>query len=182
MTTKSRKKLTPEQQNRVDIAKDALAWARAGALKIAVQRYVINPKTDTAFRPSDFHPSDVSGLDQLYKQARDVVLGQCQVCALGGLLLAKAVRFDAVQVSDILNCNVGRLLDHFSAVQINNIEAAFEGISYPSQNGTADYNTYFDLVNQEWKEAFPNDFKRFSAIMKNIIRNDGDFVPTDMRS
>ena len=86
------------------------------------------------------------------------------------------MRFDAVQVSDILNRNVGRLLDHFSAVQINNIEAAFEGISYSSQNGTADYNAYFGFVNQEWKEAFPNDFKRFSAIMKNIIRNDGDFV------
>jgi hypothetical protein len=152
-------------KDRVAIARDALAWERAGALKVKAQSYIVVD--------GDVKTSLALNLD---KQARDVVLGPCQVCALGGLLLAKAVRFDAVTVSNVLNHQVKRLLDHFSADQLNEIEAAFEGCSYPSI-------TWIDsdrVFNIDWKEAFPNDKVRFRRIMENIIRNEGTFVPSDL--
>jgi hypothetical protein len=156
-------------EQRVAIAKDALAWEKAGALKINDQYYLRSVATGTSFSFYDnFRREDAN------KQARDIVLGKCQVCALGSLLLAKAVRYNAVSVQDIADIRIDRLTDHFSVEQINQIEAAFEGHSYSSANGT-----YLDdeVCNESWKAKYPDPSKRFRAIMKNIIRNKGTFVP-----
>jgi hypothetical protein len=147
-------------QERVAIAQDALAWEEAGALRVATQQYV---KTHTYEFP----------LHERTKQARDVVLGECQVCALGGLLLAKAVRFDAVIVDDVRVGKMTSLLDHFSREQLGQIEAAFEGRSYPDVNKTDS----FQVENQSWIQEYPNSTERFRAIMQNIIDNHGTFVP-----
>jgi len=164
-----KKRLTVEEQARVDIARDALAWEEAGALDINVQHYLRGRGGRNIYDLTD-------GMDP-NAQARDVVLGPCSVCALGGLLLAKAVRFNAVSVKDLRDLRVNRLEDHFSVDQINEIEAAFEGKSYPEMNFTHGRH----VVNYEWRLAFPDPKERFRAIMRNIIRNRGTFVPNDIQ-
>jgi hypothetical protein len=155
-------------RQRVAIAKDAMAWEKAGALEIITQHYLQSSETGSSFTiPPEDHD----------KQARDLVLGKCQVCALGGLLLAKAVRFDAVTGLDIRNCKVSRLTDHFSNEQINEIEAAFEGKSYPGVTGCYPSDSIGPVSNSFWKEKYPNDSARFRAIMQNIISNKGTFCP-----
>src|SRR5690242_5274654 len=67
-------------EERVAIAKDALAWIKAGALK---------PRTGAYVWPSRRIEEHDNG-----KQLRDVVLGECRTCALGAMFIAKAVRFD----------------------------------------------------------------------------------------
>lgn len=153
-------------QDRVAIAEDALAWEQAGALKVETQHYIVVDDAATCLALSRD------------KQARDVVLGPCQVCVLGGLLLAKAVRFDAVTVDDVIGNRVRCLLDHFSAEQLNQIEAAFEGNSYPSVTGIMSSSGV--IINHAWRELFSDDKVRFRRIMENIIRNEGTFVPSDL--
>jgi hypothetical protein len=171
--------MNQDQKNRVAIAKDALAWLDAGALVAHNNGYVaadnLKPYSDE-FRNNG------------WREARDVVLGRCHVCALGGLLLAKAVRFDAVKISE-LSIPGFALQPYFSSEQINQIEAAYEGTSFPGINGSSikkdnmgmgNYHGYdhsLKFSNSYWKQTYPQPTDRFRAIMQNIIRNDGDFKP-----
>ena len=157
-------------RQRVAIAKDALAWEKAGALQIGQNKYLVSAKTGDMFHIP---------MEDQDKQARDLVLGKCQVCALGGLLVAKAVRYNAVTGYDIACASTKRLMDHFDAGQINQIEAAFEGRSYSGLNGTRQDYSWVDseIYNESWKNKYPDASKRFRAIMKNIIRNKGLFCP-----
>lgn len=137
-------------KDRVAIAKDALAWEEAGAL-IPTEGVYLNPCNNPD--PDRYLESE---------QARNLNLGKCQVCALGGLLVARAVRFDKVTYYDILYKPPYDLLtEYFTLDQLRNIECAFE-----------DFN---DL--RTWKEDIPDATERFKAIMQNIIDNKGTFVP-----
>ena len=156
---KKPKTMTPAEQ-RVAIAKDALAWIEAGALK---------PRTGAYVSPThDFNLGDFG------KQLRDTVLGQCVTCALGAMFIAKAVRFDecpVTGVSTFFGSNVRmRLAQHFEIKQIGLIEAAFE--CCPSYSPLLD-----PAAAVRFGRKYRSDRNRLTAILCNIIANDGTFVP-----
>lgn len=166
------KDLATKAKDRVAIAKDALKWHRAGALDIRPGSYVRPLRGNALIRNEQGEMIDRD------TEARDVVIGKCEVCALGALLIAKAVRFDAVTIGQLKMNNAVALKDYFSNDQINSIEAAFEGTSYPSINGTCNDAIYTaGRVNSDWIARYPNHAVRFRAVMRNIIKNNGTFVP-----
>lgn len=143
-------------EERVAIAKDALAWVQAGALIPASGVYVVPISTGI----KTWLEGDRS------KQLRDVVLGPCQVCAKGALFLAKAVRFDKVSIADYNTCNwAGSLEEHFNEEQLRWIERWFEG--WVSGNGEA----------SKFRERHPDNTERMTLILQNIIDHDGTFDP-----
>jgi hypothetical protein len=78
-------------KERIAIAKDALEWVEAGALI---------PTKGTYVKPTN--KVDVADSD---KQLRDVNLGKCEVCSLGALFLAKAVRYNNVLANTLAPFN-----------------------------------------------------------------------------
>lgn len=142
-------------KERVAIAKDALAWLEAGALEAS--HYYVEPEFTSFAR------------DEQKRQLRDIVLGTCQVCALGAMFLAKAVRYDNVVVPNIFNSDLiySKLAEHFDRPQIYLIEQTYEH-EYPT-NAT-------DRA-ARFAETFPDGKPRMRAILENIIANHGTFIP-----
>ena len=146
-------------KQRVLIAKDALKWEAAGALRPSETRgYVYPVKSPWPYEDD-------------YKQARDVNIGPCHVCALGGLFVAKAVRYNAVTIRQLTWGHGGAatecLEDHFSIEQLELIEGCYEIWPWRSEDAL------------RWGRF--NRPERFRRIMKNIIRNKGTFVSWDVR-
>jgi hypothetical protein len=145
--------MTPAEK-RVAMAKDALKWIEAGALVPTKGVYVNTIGLDI------FHKAngpDAFSEDGSRKQARDVVLGACIVCAKGALLVAKAVRFNNVTVRDLADYSDDQLTDYFTPVQIDFMELAFENRLEP------------------WFTTYRDDKDRLVAILQNVIRNKGEF-------
>lgn len=157
-------KIESKADQRVAIAKDALAWINAGALKPSNGGHYVNPTRALAV--------DVDGERHKQVQLRDMVLGKCEVCALGALFLAKAVRYDNVLARSCGYYPIA-LRDHFDEDQMNLIEFTFEGKQICSAGSVSQrravqarafYNRYYD----------PTD--RLYGILENIIENRGTFV------
>lgn len=144
-------------QQRVLIAEDALRWEAAGALRPSEKLGYVCPVKGSYPYTAD-------------KQARDVNIGPCHVCALGGLFVAKAVRYDAVTLRQLVDNHgaaaVERLEDHFSLEQLLLIEGCYEGWAW-----SCDAYQWGVFSRPE----------RFRGILRNIIRNKGTFVPSDVR-
>lgn len=142
-------------KERIAIAKDALAWIKAGALTPIKGSYIIAEKKVL--------------YEDRGKQLRDIVLGPCKVCARGCLFIAKAVRYDNVLASQLQQAayNDGPLSEHFDADQLNLIEYVYEG--WDTQF------IYSDDIN--WMTKYPSNTIRLIAILKNIIKNKGTFKP-----
>ena len=161
-----------KRAERVAIAKDALSWIQKGAL-IPTHQVYLNPE----FNPyCNADGSRAFMHDQIdHKQLRDVVLGKCEVCAKGALFLAKAVRYNNVVVVQMNEADGdwdgAPLREHFSQAQLQLIEAAFEGFDYDTHRGHSAARTFYN--------RFYTATQRLTAILENIIRNDGEFVIND---
>lgn len=142
-------------KERVAIAKDALAWLEAGALEAS--HYYVEPEFTSFAR------------DEQKRQLRDIVLGTCQVCALGAMFLAKAVRYDNVVVPDIFDSILvySKLAEHFDRQQLELIELTYEHQYHMNAYGRA----------AGFAETFPDGEPRLRAILENIIANHGTFIP-----
>lgn len=154
--------LTQEEKmkRRILIAKDALKWLKAGALKAATGTYVY------ILDRSKFHTLET----MKSVQARDVCIGKCEVCAKGALFLAHAVRYNNVSVGDVLFSRFEcALYEEFDGRTLNRIEAAFEGWPSVSHGGIYNYDYAWTL------SKYPNSEVRLINILKNIIKNKGDF-------
>jgi len=149
-----------KDEERVVIAKDALAWIEAGALEPYSSVYVAPTRR---LRPED------NG-----KELRDVVLGECRVCALGAMFIAKAVRFDECKVDGVMTFfgqNVrGHLSQYFEREQLGFIEAAFERCGSFASTGDPSTAVAFGRKHR-------TDRARLIAILRNIIANNGTFCP-----
>lgn len=127
---------------------------------------------------------------------------QCQVCALGACLLSTVKLYNKL---DLLQANGGasslygyeienrdmfnRLLDSFSPEQIILIEQAFEQGGgyfsqpyYESNKGDLGFDGYLPAKLREAAVKFGNNYanhtRRLGAIMRSIIANDGEFIPS----
>jgi hypothetical protein len=161
MAKKKFGKMSPAEQ-RVAIAKDALSWVEVGAL-VAEQCVYVR---------AEQRPYALPGV-----QLRDVNLGKCHVCALGALFLAKANRFDNVGAGvnfygDVLRSSLG---EHFSIGQLGLVEAAFEmHANFATKHGVG--SAAADTA-VRFGQKRTTDRSRMSAILRNIVENDGTFVP-----
>jgi len=121
------------------------------------------------------------------KDVRDVLkkkMKTCQVCAVGAVMVSSILRFDNMPVTKgaIERHNGGDYLAEaagdrtfkspFSAKQLMVLEAEFE-----------DYSRYGENYNPLglFCRKFKNRAKRLTAMMENVIRNKGKFVPSDVR-
>jgi hypothetical protein len=149
-------------EQRVAIAKDALAWIKAGALIPSKGTYV-SPEHDPRYTP------ETQGL-----QLRDINLGKCYVCAQGALFLAKAFRYDNVLATELHGGRMPALLEHFEPKQLMLIEYAFEDWSSIAD---IDIGVGSTRAIRRFVKRHPYSDKRMSAILRNIIKNNGTFRP-----
>lgn len=91
----------------------------------------------------------------------------CEVCAIGALFVGQVERFNKLEFTKDLYSDDLRaeLTKAFSMPQLLLIEAAFEGWI----EGKFDGSTF--------QKKYPDSTKRMDAIMRNIIKNNGTFIP-----
>lgn len=172
---------SPARQ-RILLAKDVIDQIKIG-------RFAAMTGNWATLDGGSFIPSE----DSVQKALLDGTVSQCNVCALGGLMVScvlfknkvtgndydyGALDFDTLHTRDN-NYNAG-IRRHFSASQLILIELAYEGHdgwfgSHMDSEG--DVATPTQSKAMTWAEREPDDAKRLVAIMRNIVRNDGRFVP-----
>lgn len=157
---------------RVQIAKDVLKQLKLGRLTAEQGTYAQSedPIVDTEVVGECYYRTAVIPPDAQLKKL--IKAKQCRVCGLGAAFIVAVDRFNDLKLQ---GCHVesdGRLsLDasptkeylarFFSERQIDLIEAAFEG-----------YQDIYYYVNN-----FEDPNERLTAIMKNIVKNEGTFRP-----
>lgn len=172
---------SPEQK-RVMIAQDVLDQIKA-------KRYIA--KSGTWVDPQYNRNVSVKNTDSVQKLFADNVIEKCDVCALGGMFMSCTNLNNNVSVKTLNNINgynnVGlgdrikkntklpnELNRIFSKDQLTLIEIYFEGGSgwFLSDDDDPHVFNFF-----EQKTAT----QRLVAIMKNIIKNNGTFVPSKLK-
>lgn len=170
-------KKKPSQQ-RVEVAKDVLKQLELKFLKAERQTYfaVSGLKKDIE------NPSDK--LDQVFDQVFKS-RGKCNVCGIGACFvsmvkLGNSIATKQVGINGYIengdsidDDDMRKLLENvFSEDQLSLIECAFErdlGFGYAP------------MLDQEAAKSFGEKYKhdstRLKAIMKNIIKNKGEFIP-----
>ncbi len=160
---KTTKKLTTAEK-RVAIAKDALA-------QIAVKKFVV--ETGNTYVGVKKLPNGATSGNQLQDELKKIP--KCTVCALGACFLSSVRKFNDIKTADVLFSNEFaantmeadgasvkvHIEKYFSCDQRQMIENAFEGWSYG------------------WP-AKTTDTQRLTAILKNIIKNEGTFKPSQL--
>jgi hypothetical protein len=162
----------------VAVAKDVLAQLRkpnCGGMKVA---------NDGSYFATDFYLTDEDYKKDLQDILPKVLEEGCTVCARGAALISKARLFDKVPVIKITGdtwWNSGGIyVDQddtaellkgvFSKKTLHAIECAFEqdpcmDHSLPCEYGAALFGRRYD-----------DPVKRLAAIMRNIVKNNGEFV------
>ena len=111
----------------------------------------------------------------------------CRVCHLGAVFLSFVRLYDGVPLTDVRGISFGwrntvdvrrhyiveKLADVFSAEQLQFMECAYEGDPYVGAR-TGDLEDREAAVN--FGERYHYGAPRIAAIMKNVIRNKGQFV------
>lgn len=155
-------------QKRVAIAKDVLAYLRAGKIKTDVPGYL----NDVDLRNGEQVRDSLQATDQA-----------CQACAIGACFVAANLRADDLVVHREALLLAGGMRDYlarwFSRGQLYLIEAAFEcDAETATDRGVGDRLARraedFGLAHGN---RCKNRTRRMRAIMQNIIDNGGTFKP-----
>ena len=173
---------TPAQM-RVIIAKDVLAQIASRRYCPAEGSWVANSNVGDM----DFYIEDRLAEDEkLCKvDASEYVnkIKKCSVCALGAIFMSQVSNFGGVTFTDgsyaydvFEDLERSPLKKYFSVSQLELIEACFEGLAGAY---SGDMTKSSDRVSaQAYYICHKNATKRMTAIMNNIIRNKGIFVPS----
>lgn len=172
-------KLTGDQkrQMRIAIAKDVLKVTEL--VKIQKGNYLSGEVNTRNFQQD---------AGNLFRRARK----DCTVCAVGACFVAHTRLFNKVKAGEIAGECTCRFRDdpgklretlwgYFEIEQLGLIETAFEGrwIPYCGLSWEAK-GSELAIMAREFGRAFKTDLGRLRAIMKNVLRNDGTFVPSDL--
>lgn len=173
-------KMSPARK-RVAIAKDVIAAIEEKEITAATGIY-INDKdlwpTKTFFNSKNTVSVVRRNID---KQVRDIFVEEyvpdCTACAVGSLFICAVKRYDKItigQMGSFRRSDLTRYLNKFfSKTQLNSIEVAFE-TPYGTKRNIA-------IFSDDKSRLFGSKFKtaklRMVGIMKNIIANDGEFIP-----
>ena len=185
-------KKATKAEKRVMIAKDVLAQIKA-------KRYIAESGTWV-----DANWNIRGGIDEIHetdsvqKLFADRTIETCSVCALGGLFMSCTNLNNNTCVSDINYGGEGteigeRIQDGdtlsnglnkiFSKKQLQLIEVYFEkGDGWFGEGGyTGNYIGEDSRHVEYFNDAYPDDDERLVEIMKNIVANDGTFVPSKLK-
>jgi hypothetical protein len=182
-------KKATKAEKRVMIAKDVLAQIKA-------KRYV--PESGTWVDPNWNIRNEIDGTESVQKLFADRTIETCNVCALGGLFMSCTNLNNNTCVSDINYGGEGNLLGEkiqegdtlsnglnkiFSKKQLQLIEVYFEkGDGWFGEDGYTGVYIGEDSRHVEYfNDAYPDDDERLVEIMKNIVANDGTFVPSKLK-
>lgn len=104
----------------------------------------------------------------------------CEVCALGAMFISYVDKYDSISGSSI-NRVPQKMREIFGSTQTSQIEAVFEGFRNRGITKTPLFQRYWGETEEsrdaldESEKFHPTD--RMLAIMRNIIRNKGEFKP-----
>ena len=185
-------KKATKAEKRVMIAKDVLAQIKA-------KRYI--PESGTWV---DANWNIRGGIDEIHetdsvqKLFADRTIETCSVCALGGLFMSCTNLNNNTCVSDINyggeGTEIGERIEEgdtlsnglnkiFSKKQLQLIEVYFEtGDGWFGEDGYTGVHIGEDSRHVAYfNDAYPDDEDRLVEIMKNIVANDGTFVPSKLK-
>lgn len=172
-------KKSTKPQKRVLIAQDVLAQIKA-------KRYVAESGAWAA--PTYAEPGmALDSGESVQKLFANQSIRQCNVCALGGLFMSCTNLNNNTTVEELCRAdeNLGDELEYgeklsngldkiFSPKQLELIENYFEDADgYYGSYATDAMADHINLFN----EKYPNPQDRLKEIMKNIVENNGTFVP-----
>jgi hypothetical protein len=168
---------TEQAAMRVAIAKDAIEQIKAGRLI---------PQSGVYLRVEgkSFYRVDPR------MQIKELVAGtRCTVCALGAVFIAAVDKRNAIAVREIVEgdgCTSWTFRNYlqnlFSREQLCLIEMAFEQNDSPGDFGEFGVVVGRDEVLDCWRwvDEVPESRDRLTAILENVVRNDGTFKPADL--
>jgi len=154
-------------KKRITIAEDVLASLKMGKYKAETGTYIeVNTNKDHDSLPTD---------SQALLRTEEV---QCDVCAIGAIFASKVRKGNKCNY-DLFNGNndsslIANLKGIFNEIELRIIETAFEG---EAQSGLVKEADEEAAVSWYEKNHPHNADKRLVAIMKNIIKNNGNFIP-----
>lgn len=172
--------MTTKAEKRVAIAKDVIK-------QLELKKLVATP--GTYFSISQRVAEKLKPTAQLQKELKKIP--KCEVCALGACFVSAVRKFNDLTVQEVelgkyndelglyTSSDLGRdgttdkLNEFFEPEQLNRIEQAFEG-----WDRSVYHNDEYGTV--AFYAKYPNATRRMKAIMQNIIRNKGEFIPKDL--
>jgi hypothetical protein len=182
-------KKATKAEKRVMIAKDVLAQIKAN-------RYIAESGTwvDANWNIRN----EIDGTESVQKLFADRTIETCNVCALGSLFMSCTNLNNNTCVSDINyggeGTEIGERIEEgdtlsnglnkiFSKKQLQLIEVYFEkGDGWFGEDGyTGNYIGEDSRHVEYFNDAYPDDDERLVEIMKNIVANDGTFVPSKLK-
>lgn len=176
-------RLAPKDKKRVMIAKDVLRQLKSGKLVANTGSYV----GISHYRLEDAGIEDPHTADIRSNYSK---IDSCTVCALGACLMS-ATKFGNIldfgdvggRLRSISNEKVKKLFSKiFTPKQLLLVEVAFEGNSWGADRYGRDV-LGADLSYDEAEACdnfycrYKKDGNRLRGIMKNIIKNKGEFIP-----
>ena len=182
-------KSVPKNIARILICYDALLQLRQKKVKAEKGKYVVvrNKGTHKYYDPA------ISLTRQRNLQIDSVLdKQQCQACALGTLFISRARIFNKIKICDIPNLQFGQisyddrnsisalniqLQQYFDARQLSLIEACFEGETVGVAGGALRSDELVQKISARYITKYKTAESRLIAILKNIISNDGLFIP-----
>ena len=183
-----------KKQKRVLAAKDAIKWTNLGLLQLSKAAGYLTVEAVSG-RPDEWWNAQEkeAGPTQLHEQILERVEEtlDCHVCGVGGLLVAKCMRFDQFEISELfcdeIRLGIGEagngLADLFSDEQLALIECAFEQWHAPSVVVGGVQSDFGSIAAEaqnkaaDFGERYYDHKERFLAIMRNIVKNEGTFKP-----
>lgn len=159
---------------RVAVAKDVIAQVRANVLEAAQQGYIAPRQRHWSFSNSEARMAWWDALEASFEG----VAARCSVCAMGSLLMSSFRLFDGEGFAAIQrDCGAEdddiffQLDGLFSRGQLRLMEKAFEGWRYPYEYESE------GLDGSDYVSAFYDTNQRLIAIMQNVVKNGGEFIP-----
>lgn len=182
--TKTLSKMT-KAEARVAIAKDALAQLRSRKYDAVGGIYV---EFDKNLDLPDWGDSSTESNRKANQQVCNLIpkMGTCTVCARGALFLSTIRKFNHFTLGDwdrsggySDGCNrdtIETVEDrYFTDKQLSLIESTFEGEMFRKNDTELSDREYNNCIN--FYSKYSSDHDRLVAILKNIIKNEGAFVP-----
>ncbi len=182
-------KSVPQNIARILICYDALLQLRQKKVRARKGKYVVVKKKNAG----DSWTPTINLKNKLNQQIDSVLdKQQCEACALGTLFISRARIFNQIKVGDIPNFQYGEitfdasqssltlfkdLQSYFSSEQLSLIESCFEGEPIGIAGQTSCYNNDIRGISERYLNKYKTAESRLIAILKNIIKNNGLFIP-----
>ena len=163
-------------QRRVMVAEDVLAQVKLGEIKVTSGTYL------------SVNQEFAGGLcqdDALYDVINET--RKCKACAIGSVFYSKITNYgycskdhkmsamnrgsDGIEMFETNMVDI--MADAFTEKELRTLEYAFEGYNY----GGIEFSEDDGDILRKYHHKHASDKARLKAIMKNIIKNKGDFTP-----